>query len=204
VEVILLHGMCRTRASMLLLGMRLKRAGHRVHFFGYRAATDSLERATARLAELVSRKISPRPYVLAGHSLGSMIIRHATRRLTMQQPRAAYFLAAPMIACRAAKFCARFRIYRMLTGEMGRLLTRDAFMADLPVPPGTRAYVGTAGPRQSWLPFGNALNDGILLSAEASADQRGVTVTVPHSHTLIMNSRKVAADMLADIATLAS
>jgi len=202
-EVILLHGMCRTRASMLLLGMRLKRAGHRVHFFSYVAARDSLEQATARLAELVARRISPRPYVLVGHSLGSMIIRHATRRLAMPQPRAAYFLAAPIVACRAAKFCARFRVYRILTGEMGSLLTQDAFMADLPVPPGTRAYVGTAGPRQSWLPFGNAPNDGILLSGEASVDHRGVTVTVPRSHTLIMNSRAVADDMLADIAGLA-
>jgi pimeloyl-ACP methyl ester carboxylesterase len=201
-DVILIHGMARTRFSLLLLSLRLRRAGHRVHFLDYVPAFESLEHASARLADLVARKIQPRPYALVGHSLGSVIIRNALTRMADHPPQAAYFLAPPMIACRAAKFFQRFRVYRIVTREMGALLAQDEFMRRLPIPRNTRIYVGTAGPRRRWLPFEYEVNDGILLASEAVGDSTAEVQMVRSSHTMIMNRRFIAADIAASLAAL--
>ena len=201
-EIILIHGMARTRASLLLLSFRLRRAGHRVHFLDYVPALESLEQVSSRLANLVARKIQPRPYAVVTHSLGSVIVRHALPRLADHPPRAAYFLAPPMIACRAAKFFLRFRLYRMLTRQMGALLAQDEFMSRLPIPCKTRIYVGTAGPRLRWLPFGHEVNDGVLLASEAVGDGTAYVQMVRSSHTMIMNRRAVAEDIAASLAAL--
>ena len=86
----------------------------------------------------------------------------AVRLRGTSAPRLAFLLAPPMRACRAARFFSCYRLYRALTGEMGGLLADEAFMQSLPLPPDTVIYAGTAGPRASWLPVGNAANDGIL------------------------------------------
>ena len=202
-DIILIHGMARTRFSLLLLSLRLRRAGHRVHFLDYVPALESLQHASSRLANLVARKIQPRPYAVVTHSLGSVIVRHALPRLKNHLPRAAYFLAPPMIACRAAKFFLRFRLYRIVTRDMGALLAQDEFMRRLPIPRNTRIYVGTSGPRRRWLPFGHEINDGILLASEAVGDGTAQVQMVRSSHTMIMNRRAVAVDIAANLAALA-
>ena len=174
-----------------------------MHFLDYVPALETLGHASARLANLVARKVQPRPYAVITHSLGSVIVRHALPRLAEHPPRAAYFLAPPMIACRAAKFFLRFGVYRMLTREMGALLAQDEFMRRLPIPRGTRIYVGTAGPRLRWLPFGYQVNDGILLASEAVGDGTAQVQMVRCSHTMIMNRRAVAEDIAANLAALA-
>ena len=98
-DIIVIHGMARTRISLLLLSHRLRRVGHRVHFLDYVPALQTLEQATSRLTNLVERRIQPRPYAVVTHSLGSVIVRHALPRLAEHPPRAAYFLAPPIIAC---------------------------------------------------------------------------------------------------------
>jgi hypothetical protein len=202
-DVILIHGMARTRFSLLLLSHRLRCAGHRVHFLDYVPALETLEDASSRLAKFVARKIQPRLYAVVTHSLGSVIVRHALPRLADHPPHAAYFLAPPMIACRAAKFFLRFRLYRMITRQMGALLAQDDFMRRLPMPRNTRIYVGTAGPRLRWLPFGHEVNDGILLASEAVGAGTAQVQRVHCSHTMIMNRRVVADDIAASLAALA-
>lgn len=193
-NVVLIHGMGRTPLSMLRLRRRLRHAGHHAVLFGYSATFESLEHATARLAKKVSA-LGDAPYALVGHSLGSVIIRNALARLPTL-PTACAFLAPPMVACRAARFFSRFRLYKILAGEMGMMLADAAFMDALPLPDvPTRLYVGVSGPRRAGLPFGMAANDGILSVAEATGRFRGAPVEVPAVHTFIMHSRLVADDL---------
>ncbi|MDP3846880.1 MAG: hypothetical protein Q8R10_10725 [Pseudomonas sp.] len=193
--------MGRTPLSMLLLRYRLRKAGHKVHLFGYLPAFQRLESATERLLGLVERKGGGNTFALVGHSLGSVIIRHALPRLS-QPPVACFLLAPPMLACKAAKFFSRFYLYRLLTGEMGQLLADDGFMQQLPLLQNTKIYAGTGGPRAAWLPFGHGLNDGILSVAEATGSATVEVLEVPSVHTLIMNSKLVFADMARVLSTL--
>lgn len=201
-HVVLIHGMGRTPLSMLRLRRRLGRAGHVPHLFAYAPTFETLAGASARLARLIERRIGGERYALAGHSLGAVLIRATLGRLKTP-PAACFFLAPPMVACRAARYFSRFRLYRWLTGEMGSLLADEAFMRDLPVPPGVlRIYAGTRGPRAAWLPFGMAENDGILSVAEASGDCAASVMPVRALHTFIMHAQPVYDDILATLAGL--
>ncbi len=187
--------MGRTPLSMLLLGYRLRKAGHRVYLFAYWPTFERLEGATCRLLKLIERKIGSNTFALTGHSLGSVIIRNALPRLNQHPPAACFLLAPPMLACKAAKFFSRFYLYRLLTGEMGQLLADDGFMQRLPLLPNTKIYAGTGGPRAAWLPFGHQVNDGILSVVEATGGAQVKVLEVPSAHTLIMNSALVFDDM---------
>lgn len=199
-EVILIHGMGRSRLSFALLAARLRAAGHRIRYLDYVAAVHPLGDVSARLGERVRSRPAGTPYALIGHSLGSVIIRKTLPALAADPPAVTCFLAAPIRACRAAKFFSRFRLYRLATGEMGSLLADDAFMDQLPMAPRTRIYAGVGGPRRPWLPFGLQANDGVLLLAEARAGGDAEVCEVPNMHTLIMHSRAISDDIIALLA----
>jgi hypothetical protein len=130
-------------------------------------------------------------------------IRTAFGQLENRVPCACFFLAPPMVACKAARGFSRFRLYRLLTGEMGQLLADKPFMLQLPMPPvPTRIYAGVGGPRASWLPFGTEANDGILSMSEATGRYKAMAVEVPSLHTFIMNSGPVCDDMIRLLETL--
>ncbi|MEM8640984.1 MAG: alpha/beta hydrolase [Cyanobacteria bacterium P01_G01_bin.54] len=193
---ILIHGMGRTPLSMLLLYYRLKRAGHCPHLFGYSPAIAALQQVSQRLIQTIESITPNQPYALIGHSLGSVIIRTATRQLTHHLPQACFFLAPPMVACQAARFFARFWLYQLINGEMGQLLAQDKFMADLTLPANTKIYIGIGGPQADWLPFGTQINDGILSAQEAGLGLQTPVMTVPEIHTFIMNSRMITEDII--------
>ena len=202
-DLVLVHGMGRTPLSMLRLRRRLRRAGHNPILFGYSPTFETLAGATARLVNLIERQVNPASYALLGHSLGTVLIRNALAQLDNQAPAACFFLAPPMQACKAARFFSRFRLYRLMTGEMGVRLADEPFMRQLPMPAGlTRIYAGVSGPRASWLPFGMAVNDGILSLAEATGACEVLVHPVPSLHTFIMNSRQVVDDLVATLETL--
>ncbi|KVW93458.1 alpha/beta hydrolase [Thiobacillus denitrificans] len=202
-DVVLIHGMGRTPLSMMRLRRRLRRAGHHPILFGYSPTFETLQGATARLVKLIERRVDTRNYALVGHSLGTVIIRTALGHLENRPPCACFFLAPPMLACKAARFFSRFRLYQLLTGEMGRLLADASFMLRLPMPPvPTRIYAGVGGPRAAWLPFGMEANDGILSVSEATGRFEVAAVKVPSMHTFIMNSKRVYDDMIRFIETL--
>ena len=191
----LIHGMGRTPLSMLCLRRRLRQQGHRVHLFGYLPAIESLAGVTRRLVKRIQEKIGVRPYVLGGHSLGCVLIRHAWPQL-QAPPRRCFFMAPPMRVCRAATYFAPNWVYRLVTGEMGQLLAQDSFMTQLSLPARLTIYAGTAGPRGKWYPLADEVNDSILTLSEASAAPPVRMVQVPCLHTFIMCTAWVSADIL--------
>ena len=202
-DLVLIHGMGRTPLSMLRLRRRLRRAGHHPILFGYSPTFETLQGATARLLDLIDRQVDTGHYALVGHSLGTVIIRTALGRLENRMPAACFFLAPPMVACKAAKFFSRFWPYKVAMGEMGQLLADDGFMRRLPMPPTcTRIYAGIGGPRAAWLPFGTEENDGIISLSEATGDDGASAVRVPSLHTFIMNSPVVGGDIVSSLARL--
>lgn len=190
---------------MMLLRRRLRLAGHNPILFGYYPTFEGFQRATTRLVKLIDHQVDTRHYALVGHSLGTVIIRTALGRLENRMPSACFFLAPPMIACKAARFFSRIWPYKLLTGEMGQLLAVDAFMSNLPMPPApTRIYAGVGGPRISWLPFGMEANDFILSLSEATGGFEAEALKIPCSHTYIMNSKQVFNDMAKTLDAIAA
>ncbi|WP_038058221.1 esterase/lipase family protein [Thiobacillus denitrificans] len=203
-DLVLIHGMGRTPLSMARLRRRLRRAGHNPLLFGYVPAFETLQGTVARLVKLIDRRVDSGNYALVGHSLGTVIIRTVLGQLENRAPSACFFLAPPLVACRAARFFSRFRLYRWLTGEMGQLLALESFMQQLPMPSvPTRIYAGVGCPRAPWLPFGMEASDCILGVSEATGSFETESVKVPSTHTFIMNSKQVFDDMVDFLKPLA-
>lgn len=196
-QAILIHGMGRTPVAMMVLAHRLRTRGLKPVLFGYSPTFETWNGCLDRYCRCVDQRAGA-PYVVVGHSLGTVLMRAALARLS-HKPGACFLLAPPVRACLAARKLASLHPYRWLFGEMGQLLADEAFMASLPVPDvPTRIYAGDAGPVGRFSPFGEKPNDGILMVDETRLD--GVPMlTVPASHTFIMNRRAVAEDIVATV-----
>src|SRR5258708_321644 len=173
-RAILVHGMGRSPLSQLLLAKRLRSFGIQVELFGY----STLRPFDASLNRLVTRIVEPgddEPFILVGHSLGCVLIRAALPRLRGLRPSACFFMAPPNRVPKAARNFASTRLYRLLTGDSGQLISNEAFMAALPVPEGpVRVYAGTAGCRGRLSPFRDDPNHEVLaVTAAASAPVHG-------------------------------
>jgi hypothetical protein len=195
--VLLIHGMGRTPLSMAFLGFRLRRAGIPVVTFGYSAAIESHAQCVTRLAGRIREAFAGSPYILVGHSLGTLLIRSVLPTCSDHPPKACFFLAPPSHSPRLARRLASNPIYRALTGEMGQLLADPSFMEDLPTPsvPVT-VFAGDRGCRGRFSPFHLEPNDGIVSVSEARISEAHPLVRLPVLHTFIMNSRRVADDII--------
>ncbi|VTU18684.1 Alpha/beta hydrolase family protein [Variovorax sp. SRS16] len=193
-HAILVHGLGRTSASMLLLAGRLRSAGMTTHLFGYSAAFERWRPCVERLRRFIAARTQGERFIVVGHSLGGVLLRAALPGLACA-PELGVFLAPPSTASRFAVKLSKWWLFRLLTGEMGQLLARRDFMEGLPVPDiPLRIYAGTKGPRGRWTLFGNELNDGIVSVKEVQLGSMPLQL-LPTFHTVIMNSRQVAADI---------
>jgi hypothetical protein len=201
-NAILVHGMCRTPLSQVLLAKRLRRAGFSVHFFGY-STLRPFDTCAAGLASRVRTLDACKPFVLVGHSLGCVLIRAVLPALEPIRPVACFFLAPPSRVSKAARFFATNSLYRLLTRDSGQLLANESFMKSLATPTvPVRVYAGTAGRKGRFSPFRHEDNDGILAVSETPLDSDDEVVRIPAIHTFIMNSTAVSRDIAATTASL--
>ncbi|MEI6706096.1 MAG: alpha/beta hydrolase [Methylococcales bacterium] len=194
-RAILIHGMGRTPASMLILALRLRSAGIRPHFFAYSAAFERWKTCVNRLESYIHQHTCNDEFIIIGHSLGTVLTRGVLPKLT-HKPVACFFLAPPTKACFAARKLAHLRLYKLLTGEMGQLLANPAFMDSLHQPDiPTKTYAGNAGLRGRYSPFGEQPNDSIL-TVEETLLPNIPSETIKSVHTFIMNKKAVADDII--------
>jgi hypothetical protein len=189
-RVFLIHGMGRTRASMLLLARRLARAGHAPSPFGYGVAQHELSRIAEDFAAHVARTARAEPgapYAVIGHSLGNVITRLCSPQLPAGFARFV-MLAPPNRSPALARAMRKSRLYALLTGDAGKKLGDHGFFEQLPIPDvPTLVIAGQAEARL--LPFRGAASDGIVGVHETQlAGARHELVTA--AHTFIMNDRR--------------
>lgn len=194
-QAILIHGMGRTPLSMLLLAVRLKRAGFTPHLFAHTVTFESWQGCTERLTRFINAKTSESDYIVVTHSLGAVLFRAVSPRLS-RLPKACFFIAPPSKACQSALRLSSHGWYRCLTGEIGQRLANQEFMSSLPRPQlPTTIYAGNAGLQGRFSPFGNEPNDGVLMVSE-SILQNADMLVVPSLHTFIMNNKTIADDIV--------
>lgn len=201
-RVFLIHGMGRSRSSMLLLSSRLKRAGHQPSSFGYFVSREPLAAIVERFSAHVGRTLDDdrqrdgaAPYAIIGHSLGNIITRLASPSLPPGFERFV-MLAPPNRPPLLARTLQRNPLFRALTRDAGQRLADPAFYETVPVPEvPTLIFAGDAGPRARWLPFQGAPSDGVVGVDETRLDGVPHRV-VPAIHTFIMNHREVTRTLV--------
>ena len=79
-RAILVHGMGRTPAAMLILAARLRAAGLRPDLFAYSAALEGWEGCVGRLKGFIDRRAAGTDFVVVGHSLGTVLLADIPRQ----------------------------------------------------------------------------------------------------------------------------
>ena len=207
-NVVLIHGMGRSPISMARLGRWLRRAGHRVDFFGYLAAVESFDGIARRLHERLLRLgAQGQPYVVIGHSLGGLIARAALSRTPPVAPRLVHLimLGTPNRVPRLARHFGRLWAYRWLNGDSGAKLASAEYFQSLPVPSVPYTIIaGTGGRRGKLSVFGAEPNDGRVGVDETRLTTSDQPIELPVRHTFIMNNPQVRSAIQHVLETVAT
>ena len=198
-QVLFVHGMGRTPLSGWPLLRRLRRAGLHTHTFGHWVSRHSVAAIVGQLGQRLAQVASIGEYVLVGHSLGGVLLREALRTAapTIRAPQRLFLLGSPIQVSSIAARLGRNPLYRLLTGDCGRLLGSAERMAAVgpPAVPVT-AIVGVKG----WSLVAGLLprepHDGIVTVAETRAPWLRDVVLLPVPHMLLPADARVAQAIL--------
>jgi pimeloyl-ACP methyl ester carboxylesterase len=195
-RALIVHGMGRTPVAAAQLAFRLGRAGIPARLFGYVAAFQDFESISTRLATRLQVMAAQGPYIAVGHSLGGMLLRAAIAKLPPETPFPAhlFLVGTPHRSPRMARRLKDRCLYRLLSGDAGRMLADPARMRRLPMP--DLPVTVLAGTRGFSRPFGGRANDG-LVSVDEAAVLGLELVQVSAIHTFLLNSTEVLEQILA-------
>lgn len=183
--VFLVHGMGRTRLSMLVLAGRLRGKGFRVASFPYNHASDSLPEIAKQLQHRIGEEAKGARYHLVGHSLGNVVIREGFRSGYPAGLGRVVMLAPPNQPARLALKLKGNLLYRWITGDSGQKLSSTEFYAALPVP--SVEFAVLAGNRGNSL-LSKEPNDGIILVETTRLPGMKDFAVLHKTHTFMMNS----------------
>src|SRR5689334_4801420 len=205
-QLVLLHGLGRTKWSLWPVAREAARRGYRVHNLGYPSRRAPIE----RLAEDIGRRIVD----LAGtgsvdvvtHSMGGIVLRAAVAAGVIPDAavRRVVMLAPPNHGRELADRLRDYRVYRLATGPAGQQIgTRDdSVPRRLPPPPFEVGIV--AGRRAGNSLFARVLDgesDGKVTVSSAQVDGMRDLVVVDRTHTFIMWAPDVLAHTFAFLET---
>lgn len=199
-RVLLVHGLGRTPASLLLLSHSLKRAGHQPTSFSYFAFAEPYDQIRARLGARLEALASEgdEPVALIGHSLGGLLLRDALSSVPRLQVHRLIMLGTPNRAPRRAQRVDSWLPFKVFAGSSGALLANAERLARIPRPKVPYTIVaGTGGYRWLSSPFGTEPNDGIVAVNETRITDDDEPVLLDVSHTFMMNDRRLQEFVVA-------
>ena len=191
-KILLIHGLGRTSLSLLSLEWSLQRRGWSTEQFSYLAFAETFDQIVARLWIRLQELSHQGAYGIAVHSLGGLLTRAALGRGGVKKPEHIVMLGTPNRQPRLASYAWQLPPFRWFTGQCGFNLTSQDFFTDLPgITSNYTIIAGTRGPRGSWSPFGNEINDGIVAMSETRLSPQDQIIQLPVMHTFMMNHPKV-------------
>jgi pimeloyl-ACP methyl ester carboxylesterase len=199
-HVVLLHGLGRSAANMLVLKWRLERMNYRVCNIGYDTRVKSIDVAVRAVYSAIREFEVPTdaPMHFVTHSLGGLVMRALFAELDVPQTGRAVMLAPPNSGSEIADWLRRIGWTESLMGPLATQLgTRDQDLPQqLPKPPIPFAVI--AG--DQWInPIGPVLlpapHDGTVSVSSTRLLGMADHLVVPATHTFIMNRADVASQI---------
>jgi len=199
--VVLVHGLGRTSASMIVLRTRLKRAGFRVVNFGYPSTSEELEVLVDRLerAAATYRADAEGTLHFVTHSMGGVLVRSYLERVAAELSGRVVMLSPPSQGSEIIDAFADSRLLRAVLGPAGARLGTDSGGVAQELGPidfslGIIAGDKSINPIGSWLFPGP--NDGKVSVERAQLDGAADFLVLPATHTFIMNRGDVAEQVV--------
>ena len=195
--VILLHGMGRTKFSMLRLEEYLSKLNYMVINFSYPSTSKTIEQiARIHIPDAVAQcqNTSIKKIHFVTHSLGGIIIRQYLQTHTLPVGSKIVMLSPPNQGSEIADHFRNVFWYRWSTGPAGQQLTtaKDSLPNRLK---SINVDVGIIAGTKSIEPWFSSLipgkDDGKVSVKRTQLDEMKDFLSVPHTHTFIMCSLKV-------------
>lgn len=194
--VVLLHGLGRTRLSMLIPQQRLKSAGFEVINIQYSSRSNPIEQlAEAVHSELCRRIEDPqrRAHFLT-HSLGGLVVRALLARYEFDVNLGnVVMLAPPNQGSQLANRFGDSQLFRATTGLAGQQLRAGSGGVISKLGP-VDYIVGVISGNKAISPLSRLLSgdsDGKVTLEETRLEGMADFLTVPRGHTFIMNDPRV-------------
>ena len=194
-NILLVHGLGRTPASMFPVAAALRKVGHRVHFFGYSCTFESRDRIVRRL--ILKLQSFRSPIGLVAHSLGCILLRLALPHVPQLRIHHFAMLGPPNRPPRLAAVFWRWRPFRWFSQSCGKLLATASAYDSIPVPTcPTTIFAGTAGPTGRLGLCRGEPNDGVVRVTETVLDGHPPPVEYPVWHSFMMNDARIQAEIV--------
>ena len=198
--VVLLHGLSRTDRAMRPLEKYLTKAGFDVHNLRYA----STEKSPEGLVKDVSAQVAAcckdsRALHFVGHSLGGILIRAYLAEQRPANTGRVVMIAPPNQGSELVDVLGDSALFRWALGPTGQQLGTqpDSLPNRLPPPTvevGVIAGTGTLSPLASAIIPGD--DDGTVAVARTELEGMKDYILVPNSHTFIMRSKNVGAQVV--------
>jgi pimeloyl-ACP methyl ester carboxylesterase len=192
--IVLVHGLGRTRLSMLPLEWSMERAGYEVLNWGYSSTCCSVDEIARQLVDDLDEELRERPelagarFHFVGHSLGNIVVRSMLAAGPPVSVGRVVMLAPPNRGSLVADRYERYLAW--LLRPLPELTTRDGSTARaLPLPPAVE--VGVIAGRY----------DGKVSVADSHLSGQADHVVVPSAHTFIMAREDVRRLVLSFLRT---
>ena len=200
-SIVILHGLGRGPWAMKILEHRLSNAGYQVYNLGYPRRADAMDAIVAEVQrQYLDSDLTESPRVhFVTHSLGGLVLRAYLARHRPANLGRVVMLAPPNSGSEIVDTFGHWRLFRTVLGPLSPKLGTGPMdlPARLPLPDCEVGVV--AGDR--WInPVGPFVlpspHDGTVSVEGTRFPEMTDHLIVPHTHTFIMNSKRVAREVI--------
>ena len=191
-NIVLLHGLIRTKHSMSYLGGHLRDRGHSVVSFGYKSRNHSIEEHAESLQEFLVQNFEPDQKInFVTHSLGSIVTRQFALEFGDQFSLGRVAMLGP--PNQGSSYARWWRELPLVEGFLGPSFEQ---LCDLKMDPATNRLEigviagGTEG-EKGLSPFVTGNNDGVVKVNEAELEGAKDLIIIKGWHSLLMYQPEV-------------